>query len=54
MFTDSNFARFILPEDTHEALKKSRTRCYPESKSQLYEMCFGPTHSSSFAVSGLR
>ena len=50
MFTDSNFARFILPEDTHEALKRSRTRCYPESKAQLYEMCFGPTHSNRFDV----
>ena len=50
MYTDSYFARFILPNDTHEALKNSRTRCYPESKAQLYEMCFGPTHSSRFDV----
>ena len=50
MYTDSYFGRFILPKDTHEALKNSRTRCYPESKAQLYEMCFGPTHSSRFDV----
>ena len=50
MFIDSQFPRFILPEDTREALKNSRTRCYPESKEQLFEMCFGPTHSSRFDV----
>ena len=50
MYTDSYFARFILPEDTRDALKKSRCLCYPETKAQLNEMCFGPTHSSRFDV----
>lgn len=50
MYADPHFARFILPEDTRAALAKSRTRCYPESKAQLYEMCFGPTHSYRYDV----
>ena len=50
MYTDSYFARFILPEDTRAALKKSRLLCYPETKAQLNEMSFGPTHSSRFEV----
>ena len=47
---DLYFDRFVLPEDLTEALKKSRVLCYPETKDQLYEMCFGPTHSSRYDV----
>ena len=51
MFTDSYFDRFVLPADLTKALKKSRVLCYPETKAQLEEMCFGPTHSSRYDVS---
>lgn len=51
MFTDAYFNRFVLPADLSEALKKSRVLCYPETKEQLVEMCFGPTHSSRYDVS---
>ena len=51
MYTDSYFDRFILPEDLKAALLKSRCLCYPETKEQLEEMCYGPTHSSRYDVS---
>lgn len=50
MYTDSYFDRFILPKDLTETLKRSRCLCYPETKEQLEEMCYGPTHSSRFDV----
>ena len=50
MYTDSYFDRFVLPKDLTETLKKSRCLCYPETKEQLEEMCYGPTHSSRFDV----
>ena len=33
-----------------QALKNSNCLCYPETKEQLIEMCYGPTHSSKFDV----
>ncbi|MBR1456352.1 MAG: DUF4914 family protein [Oscillospiraceae bacterium] len=51
MFIDSFFNRFILPEDLRESLSKSTWRCYPETKEQLLELCYGPTHSSRYDVS---
>lgn len=51
MFIDSFFNRFRLPEDLSEALSKCSWRCYPETKDQLLELCFGPTHSSRYDVS---
>ena len=50
MYTDPYFERLILPDDLTTALKKCRVLCYPESKDQLLEMCFGPTHSSRYDV----
>ena len=50
MYTDSYFDRFVLPEELRETLKKSRCLCYPETKDQRLEMCFGPTHSSRYDV----
>ena len=50
MYTDSYFDRFVLPEELRATLKKSRCLCYPETKDQLLEMCFGPTHSSRYDV----
>lgn len=50
MFTDLYLNRFNLPADLAEVLKNTRVICYPESKDQLLEMCFGPTHSSRYDV----
>ncbi len=50
MYTDSYFDKFVLPQDLSKALKKSRCLCYPETKEQLMEMCYGPTHSSRYDV----
>ena len=50
MYTDNYFNRFVLPEDLTEALKKCKCICYPETKDELIEMCFGPTHSSKYDV----
>lgn len=50
MFIDSFFNRFRLPEDLTAALSKCTWRCYPETKEQLLELCYGPTHSSRYDV----
>lgn len=50
MFIDSFFNRFVLPEDLKEAVSNCRWRCYPETKDQLLELCYGPTHSSVYDV----
>lgn len=50
MYTDSYFDKFAFPEDLKNALLKSRCLCYPETKEQLEEMCYGPTHSSRYDV----
>lgn len=50
LYTDLYLNRFNLPDDLAEVLKKTRVICYPESKDQLLEMCFGPTHSSRYDV----
>jgi len=50
MYTDPNYNKFILPEDLDTALRKCKWICYPESKEQLTEMCYGPTHSDRFDV----
>ena len=50
MYTDPYFDNFILPEDVAAALKKCPFLCYPETKDQLLEMCYGPTHSSRYDV----
>ena len=44
MFIDSFFNRFVLPEDLKQSVSKARWRCYPETKEQLLELCYGPTH----------
>lgn len=51
MYTASYFHRFVLPDDVTQALKKSKVLCFPETKDQLVEMCFGPTHTSKYDVS---
>ncbi len=50
MFIDSFFNRFNLPEDLKAAVSKAKWRCYPETKDQLLELCYGPTHSSRYDV----
>ena len=50
MYTDAYLAKFVLPEDLMQTLKNSNCLCYPETKEQLIEMCYGPTHSSKFDV----
>lgn len=50
MFIDSFFNRFVLPEDLKQSVSKARWRCYPETKDQLLELCYGPTHSSRYDV----
>ena len=50
MYTDNYFHRFVLPEDLKAALQKSRYLVYPESKEELMEMAYGPTHSSRYDV----
>lgn len=50
MFTDARLDKLVLPKDLAAALKKCRIISFPESKEQLYEMSFGPTHSSKFDV----
>ena len=47
---DSYFNRVVLPEDLTDAVTNCQWRCYPETKEQLQELCFGPTHSSRFDV----
>jgi len=50
MYNDSYFNKFVLPQDLHDALMKCKWITYPETKEQLLEMCFGPTHSDKFDV----
>ena len=50
MFIDSFFNRFTLPEHLKAAVSKAKWRCYPETKEQLLELCYGPTHSSRYDV----
>jgi len=50
MYTSIHSSKFVLPEDLTETLKMSRFLFYPETKAQLEEMCFGPTHTSVFDV----
>ncbi len=50
MYTDSYLARFVLPDDVRDALQKSRVLVYPESKEELMEMAYGPSHSDRYDV----
>lgn len=50
MFTDSYFTKFVLPDDVREALEKCRCIAYAESREELDEMVYGPTHTSRYDV----
>lgn len=50
MYSDLYLKNFSLPKDLTEALKKSSLLCFPETKDQLLDMCFGPSGSSRYDV----
>ena len=50
MYTDSYFARFNLPEDVDAALSKCQYLAFVETKEELDEMVYGPTHTSRYDV----
>ena len=50
MFTDSYFAKFDLPAEVSEALRKCSCIAYAETKEELEEMVYGPTHTSRYDV----
>ena len=50
MFTDNYFTRFNLADDVTAALKKCRCIAYAETKEELEEMVYGPTHTSRYDV----
>lgn len=50
MFTDNHFAKFILADDVSAALKKCKCLAYAETREELEEMVYGPTHTSRYDV----
>ena len=50
MYTDSYFQKFNLAPEVTEALKKCKTIAYIETKEELEEMVYGPTHTSRYDV----
>lgn len=50
MFTDSYFDKLVLPKEVEEALRKSPCIAYAETKEELDEMVYGPTHTSRYDV----
>ena len=50
---DSALERFVLPEDLKSAVSRAKWLCFPESREELLELCFGPTHASRYEVSYL-
>lgn len=50
MYTDSFFHRFKLPEEVYAMLHNAQCLCFPETKEELVEMCYGPAHSSMYDV----
>jgi hypothetical protein len=50
MYTDNYFGKLVLPEDVESALKKCPCLAYAETKEELVEMQFGPTHTSQYDV----
>ena len=42
---DSFLARMILPEDLRAALDTAKWICCPETREELVELCYGPTHA---------
>ncbi len=50
MFTDSYFKKFDLPAEVSQALQKCSCIAYAETKEELEEMVYGPTHTSRYDV----
>ena len=50
MFTDNHFAKFNLADDVAAALKKCKYIAYAETREELEEMAYGPTHTSRYDV----
>lgn len=50
MFTDNHFAKFNLADDVTAALKKCKCIAYAETREELEEMVYGPTHTSRYDV----
>ncbi len=50
MFTDSYFSKFNLPAEVTQALRKCSCIAYAETKEELEEMVYGPTHTSRYDV----
>ena len=50
MYTDSYFQKFNLAPEVTAALKKCKTIAYIETKEELEEMVYGPTHTSRYDV----
>ncbi len=50
MYTDNYFNRFELASEVTEALKKCKCIAYAETKEELQEMAYGPTHTSRYDV----
>ena len=50
MFTDNHFAKFNLSDDVKAALEKCKYIAYAETKEELEEMVYGPTHTSRYDV----
>ena len=47
---DQYFERFELASEITEALKKCKCIAYAETKEELEEMAYGPTHTSRYDV----
>ena len=50
MYPESILKRFVLPEDLRGALAGAPSIIAPETRQQLFELCFGPTGASRFDV----
>ena len=50
MYTDNYFNRFELAPEVAAALKKCKCIAYAETKEELQEMAYGPTHTSRYDV----
>lgn len=50
MFRDRYLDKFILPPDVSELLNRCASLCFPGTKDELTELCYGPNHSWRYDV----
>ncbi|MBQ5799885.1 MAG: DUF4914 family protein [Oscillospiraceae bacterium] len=50
MYTDNFFNRFVLAPEVSAALQKCKFIAYAETREELEEMVYGPTHTSRYDV----